>query len=813
MLKLIKFLFWSSISCCLLAIFLVLGAYFTLRPSLPEISLVDEAQLQMPLKILTEDGVLIGEFGEIKRRSLDFADIPPNIKNAFLAAEDDQFFNHQGISYKGLLRSVIRCLSPNGCYGGGGTISMQVVRGYLLTREVTISRKVKEIFLALQLEGEISKEEIFELYINRNFFGNRSYGIEAASNTYFNKSTFELSLSEAATIAAMAQSPSRINAIKAPKRTEQRRNWILSRMLKLRMISKNDYDNAFKTPLAVVKNIDLYQVDGRYLAEKARQDIISRYGLEAYKNGWSVYTTLDSKLQASANKNSFDELLVYDKRHGWDEAENFAYLFNDDEVLFLTDLDINFLEEDIYVSDFYDDNKSLSNQISIIFENFPYYKTHTKGLVISFKDEKLHFIDENLEIHSIIWSDEYRWARKKTSNNQIGPKPQFFSDFLNFGDFIYLRKEDEFFTLDQIPTAETSLISIHPMSGAVKAYVGGANFSKSNFDRVALSYPQSGSSFKPFIYAAALANEYNLFSLVNDAPIAFEDKNLESVWRPENYTGKFYGPTSVRDALIKSLNIVSIKLLREVGIDKAQNYIQNFGYKKSRLPADLSLALGSGNFSPIEMVRAFSVIANGGYLTDPYYISKIEDRNGNIIYSHGDFLNLVDIKEITAFPWLDTLEMNIKRPYFLIEPLFKEDKVIDERIAFLTNDVLKEFMTKGTAGRKAAILNRKDIGGKTGTTNDAVSTWFSGFHEDLATTVWVGTDDFSSLGENEYGSTIALPIWINYMRDALENLEVKERNIPEGVSFVKVNKKTGEIDISLDAQTYFELILDENLED
>ena len=813
MLKLIKFLFWSSISCCLLAIFFIVGAYFILRPSLPEISLVDEAQLQMPLKILTEDGILIGEFGEIKRRSLDFSDIPANIKNAFLAAEDDQFFNHQGISYKGLLRSVIRCLSPNGCYGGGGTISMQVVRGYLLTREVTITRKAKEIFLALQLEGEISKEEIFELYINRNFFGNRSYGIEAASNTYFNKSTFELSLSEAATIAAMAQSPSRINAIKAPKRTEQRRNWILSRMLKLGMISRSDYDNAIKTPIVVVKNIDLYEVDGRYLAEKARQDIISRYGLEAYKNGWSVYTTLDSKLQASANKNSFDELLVYDKRHGWHEAENFAYLFKDNEISFLSNLDINFLQEDIYVSDFYDDSKNLSNQISIIFENFPHYKTHIKGLVISFKDDKLHFIDENLEIHSIVWSDEYEWARKRISNNQRGPKPQFFNEILNFGDFIYLRKEDEFFKLDQIPKAETSLISIHPMSGAVKAYVGGSNFSRSNFDRVALSYPQSGSSFKPFIYAAALENEYNLFSLINDAPIAFEDKNLESVWRPENYTGKFYGPTSLRDALINSLNIVSIKLLREVGIDKAQNYVQNFGYKKSRLPSDLSLALGSGNFSPIEMVRAFSVIANGGYLIDPYYISKIEDRNGNIIYSHEDFLNLLDIKEITAFPWLDTLEMNIKKPYFLIEPLFKEDKVIDERIAFLTNDVLKEFMTKGTAGRKAAILNRKDIGGKTGTTNDAVSTWFSGFHEDLATTVWVGTDDFTSLGENEYGSTIALPIWINYMQDALENLEIKERNIPEGISFVKVNKETGKIDNSLDAQTYFELILDENLED
>ena len=367
MLKLIKFLFWTSISCCLLAIFVVLGAYFSLRPSLPEISLVDEAQLQMPLKVFTEDGILIAEFGEIKRRPLSFEDIPLNIKNAFLAAEDDQFFNHQGISYKGLLRSVIRCLSPDGCSGGGGTISMQVVRGYLLTREVTITRKAKEIFLALQLEGKISKEEIFELYINRNFFGNRSYGIEAASNTYFNKSTLELSLGEAATIAAMAQSPSRINAIKAPKRTEQRRNWILSRMLKLRMISKNDYEDAINTPLEVVKNIDLYEVDGRYLAEKARQDIIARYGLAAYKNGWSIYTTLNSKLQTSANKHSFEELLNYDKRHGWHEANNYAYLFNDEQILSLTDLDINFLQEDISSNIFYDDSANLANQISIIF--------------------------------------------------------------------------------------------------------------------------------------------------------------------------------------------------------------------------------------------------------------------------------------------------------------------------------------------------------------------------------------------------------------------------------------------------------------
>ena len=811
MLKIVKFVFWTSISFCILALFIVIGSFFILKPSLPEISLVDEAQLQMPLKVLTADGKLIGEFGEIKRRPLDFEDIPLNIKNAFLAAEDDQFFNHQGISYKGLIRSVVRCLSPRGCYGGGGTISMQVVRGYLLSREVTITRKAKEIFLAPQLEGELNKEEIFELYINRNFFGNRSYGIEAASNTYFNKNAIELTLAEAATIAAMAQSPSRINAIKAPKRTEQRRNWILSRMLKLRMISKNDFVNAINTPLVVVKNIDLYEVDGRYLAERVRQDIISRYGLTAYKNGWSVHTTLDSKLQNSANKNSFKNLQDYHKRHGWEEVKNYANLFSDEEILSLKNLDIDFLKEAITYSDYYDDDSSLANQINIIFENFAYYKTHEKGLVISFKDDELHFINESLEIDSIIWSDEYEWARKRISINQKGLKPQFFKDFLNIGDFVYFKKENGELVLDQVPSAETSLISIDPVNGSVKAYVGGSSFSKSNFDRVIQSYPQSGSSFKPFIYAAALANEYNAFSLINDAPIAFEDKNLESIWRPENYTGKFYGPTSIRDALIKSINIVSIKLLRELGISNTRDYIQNFGFKKSRLPQDLSLALGSGNFSPLEMVRAFSVIANGGYLVDPYYISKIEDRDGNIIYSHYDFLTQTGIKEIKAFPWLDTMEMNIKKPYFLLKPEFIEEKVIDERIAFLIKDILQEFMTKGTAGRKASILKRKDIAGKTGTTNDAVSTWFSGFHENLATTVWVGTDDFSSLGENEYGSTIALPIWIDYMQDALDDLEILEKKIPEGISFVKVNKKTGSIDNTTNSNTYFELILDENL--
>ena len=813
MLRLVKFLFWISISSCLLAIFIILGSYINLRPSLPEISLVDESQLQIPLKVYTEDKVLIGEFGEIKRRPISFENIPPNIKNAFLAAEDDKFFNHQGISYSGLIRSVLRCLSPQGCVGGGGTISMQVVRGYLLTRDQTITRKVKEIFLALELEGRLSKEEIFELYVNRNFFGNRSYGIEAAANTYFNKSSLDVSLAEAATIAAMAQSPSRINAIKAPERTKQRRNWILSRMLKLRMIKQHQFDNAINSSLDVSKNIDLYDVDGKFLAELARQDIISRYGLKAYKNGWSIFTTINSKSQNNAYLNVLAQLSEYDKRHGWKEAQNFVNIFTKKQLKDLAELNIQFLLDEISDIDSFDNEAYLSNRINVIFEDLPFYSSHSKGIVINFMNDSLYFINEDLKIDSIPWSSEYEWARKRISINELGPKPNSFRDFLKIGDFVYFRKVENYILLDQIPEAESALISMHPVSGAVKAYIGGSNFNKSNFDRARLSYPQSGSSFKPFIYATALAGEYNASSLINDAPIAFEDKNLESVWRPQNYTGKFYGPTSIRDALIRSINIVSIKLLREIGISKSHDFIQKFGFEKSRLPSDLSLALGSGNFSPTEMVRAFSVIANGGYLVDPYYISRIEDRDGNTIYSHNDYSNFKENIKIKAFPWLNTLEMNIKKPYYLINPKLQTDPVIDERVAFLLKDILQEFMQRGSAGRKSSFLKRDDIAGKTGTTNDAVSTWFSGFHEDLVTTVWVGTDDFSSLGENEYGSTIALPIWLDYMNEELNSLEIKEKNIPQGLSFVRVNKKTGKIDTLENDNTYFELFLDENIED
>ena len=809
--KIIKNLFFIGIFVCILSIFLILGTYLAMKPNLPQIKYVDESELQMPLKVYTKDGVLIGEFGEIKRRATSFNDIPENIKNAFLSAEDDNFFNHQGISYSGLIRSFVRCLRPSGCQGGGGTITMQVVRGYLLTPEQTIVRKIKEIFLALELESNIDKEEIFELYVNRIFLGNRSYGIEAAANTYFNKNLSDLTVSESATIAAIAQLPSRINPVKNPRRTLQRRDWILSRMYLLDHIDKNEYLNAISEDIKIAKNINLYDIDAKHLAEYVRQEVINRYGLRAYKEGWSVYTTIDSRSQNSAVKSVLNDLFLYDKRHGWRKSDNYGNLFNNEQERFLKNSDISFLFDDFYFGDIDLDEDNISNKLSNIFESYAFYETHMKALIINVTDDEISFINENFELGSINWSDQYDWAREQISINELGPKPNNFSQILSFGDFIYLKIDNNSYTLDQIPNVESSLISINPNSGDVIAYVGGKNFNESNFDRVRLSFPQTGSSFKPFIYSSSLASGYNLSSLINDAPIVFEDENLESEWRPQNYTGEFYGPISIRDALVKSVNIVSIKLLRELGIENSHEYLNNFGFKKSRLPKDLSLALGSGNFSPAEMVRAYSVIANGGFIPDIHFIDSIKDMDGNNIFSQNEYETQFNNQNISAFPWLDTIEMNAKRPYHVLNPLNNKENVIDERVSFLMADTLKGFMKNGVAGRKSEFLKRDDIGGKTGTTNDSISTWFSGFHKDLVTTVWVGTDDFTSLGEDEYGSTIALPIWLNYMDFKLKSLDISKEEIPENISFVRVNKNTGEIETESSENTYFELFLEENI--
>jgi len=784
--------------------------YLLIKPTLPEINLVDEDVLQIPLKVLTSDGVLIGEFGDQKRRTIEYDQIPQNLKNAFLAAEDDQFFEHGGIRIPSLIRAFYQMIQSGEIVSGGGTITMQVVRGYLLSREQKIIRKIKEIYLAFELEGSATKEEIFSLYLNTIFLGNRSYGVEAAANKYFSKSINELTLAEAALIASSAQLPSRINPIRSPDRSIVRRNWILGRMHKLGYIGRAQFLLAKSEPIKLTQLDSNFSLDGRYIAEITRQAMIERYGLSVYKDGLSVITTIDSSLQQAALESASKNLYIYDKRHGWREPINLLSKISESIFEELQAGNLEILYEESNTSDELGMKQLNISVIRDFFKELVNLDKHSGGIVIDVKPERVLYLNNAFQLESLFWDDAYKWARRKIDINKLGPRPQNFYDILRMGDLIYLSEQNGNYYLDQIPDAEVAFISTDPSNGAIKTYIGGLNFSKSNFDRIKQSYPQAGSSFKPFIYASAFANGYQASDKINDAPIIFEDANLESSWRPENYTGKFYGPIRLREALVQSVNLVSIKLLREMGIPLTKNYLSRFGFPVSRLAPDLSLALGSSSFSPAEMVRAYSIMANSDDPQDLYFIERIEDRNGKIIFQNPQTENKK--KNIDAFPWFQTQLTEEIKPFYLLPPLSKESlEPIDPRVTFITKDILREALSRGSNGRKTQVLRRGDIAGKTGTTNDAISTWFSGFHNDLVSTVWVGTDDFSSLGDNEFGSSIALPTWVDFMKKALTNLPEEDWSMPKGLSYVRVDRETGQPVDENSKNSYFELFFDEEI--
>ncbi len=794
----------------LLSLFLVCGGYFLLKPSLPEINLVDEDVLQIPLKVYSADGVLIGEFGDQKRRTIEFEDIPNNLKNAFLAAEDDQFFQHKGIRVPSLVRAFYQMIRSGEIVSGGGTISMQVVRGYLLSREQKIVRKIKEIYLAFELESFASKQEILSLYLNTIFLGNRSYGVEAAANQYFAKSINDLTLAESALIASSAQLPSRINPIRSPDRALVRRNWILGRMFKLGYIGKAQYLLAKDEPIVLSQLQTRFSLDGRYIAEMARQALIDRYGLSVYKDGLSVYTTIDSKLQQAALDSVSKNLYIYDKRHGWREPVNLSNRIPEIVFTELRNQNTDILYETSNFQDELGMNQLFISIIRDFFENSKNLDKHIGGIVIDVKPERIIYLSNSFKLESLSWSDQYKWARRKINIDKLGPVPLNFYDILRSGDFIHLTNIDGEIYLDQIPEAEAAFISVDPINGAIKSYIGGLNFSKSNFDRVRQSFPQAGSSFKPFIYTSAFANGYNASDKINDAPIFFEDSNLESSWRPENYTGKFYGPIRLREALVQSVNLVSIKLLREMGISNTQAFLTKFGFEKSRLAPDLSLALGSSSFSPAEMVRAYSILANSESPQDPFFIDKILNRNEDVIYQHSYSLEEKNTQDsLDAFPWFQTQIADEIKSFTLLPPLSKISDPIDPRIAFITKDILREALSRGANARRAGVLKRTDIAGKTGTTNNSISTWFSGFHNNLVTTVWIGTDDFSSLGDNEFGSSIALPTWVDFMKTALIDLPNEPWKSPKGLSYIRVDRDTGKPTDQASKNAYFELLLDE----
>jgi len=717
---------------------------------LPDENKIRDIDLQIPLKIFTADKKLIGEFGEKRRTALEFDSIPVHYVNAVLAAEDDDFFSHSGVSYLGLVRSLYRLAVSGRVQGGGSTITMQVAGHYLTSRNINFFRKIKDIFLAYRLEKTYSKEEIFEFYVNRIFFGNRAYGIAAASEVYYGSSIKELNLAQWAMIASLPKAPSSINPLVNPKRALIRRNWVLGRMLKLGFIYQEQYNLAIKAPLTATYHGLVSEVSAPYLAESIRRSMIQEYGLDAYKEGFEVYTTLDSKKQNTANKAIKNGLELYDKRHGFRDPENYLTLFPD----FFFELS---LDERLYFINSNQDEEPLEEALKLL-NGLNNTQSRFPALVVNLNEE-LQVIGFDKTIYSLQWSDALNWARPYINENRRGPRPKGFSDILENGDLVWIQRgvSKESLSLFQIPEAQGALVSLDPKSGAVEAWVGGYDFFLSKFDRVSQSSPLLGSNFKPFLYSAALEDKFTASSLINDAPIVFEDIALEDKWRPRNASGKFYGPTRLREGLLQSRNLVSIRLLRELGVEKARAYAEKFGFEKSRLPADLSLALGTASLSPLKNATAFSVFANGGKKVNSYFINKIVNRNGNIIFQ--------------------------KKPS---QPV----QVIDERAAFIIKDILQEAGRRGTA-KKIKELDREDFSGKTGTTNEAESTWFTGFNDSLVTTVWVGFDQPRSLGNREFGSSVALPIWVDFIKNNLEEIPLNISIPPRGIVAVKIDKITG----------------------
>lgn len=790
------------------------GAHLYLSPTLPSVDSLRDVRLQTPLRIYSNDGKLIGEIGEMRRTPVQYQDIPQAYIDALLSAEDDQFYSHHGVSIKGLMRAFSQILMSGDIQGGGSTITMQVARNFFLTKRQEFKRKFNEILLALRIERELSKEDILELYVNVIFLGNRAYGIQAASQVYYGVTLDKLDVAQLAMIAGLPKAPSTMNPIANPERALQRRNWILSRMHELGKLTDEDYQLAVNAPITASYHGNSLDLSASYVAEMARRKAIDMFGVKAYTDGYRVYTTLDSNLQNSARQAVIDGLLEYDQRHGYRGPEQ--------------QLDVpKVIAERLQPSNEQPDNDSQTieetqpdqliqawhKKLQAALKDVPTYADLEPAAVINLAEKAATVLTKSGEQVQLEWDQGLSSAKPYINVNAVGPAPDKAEDVLALGDVVRLKKAtDGSWQLVQLPAAQAALVSLNPRNGAILALVGGLDFRQSNFNRAVQAKRQTGSNFKPFIYTAALENGFTAASIINDAPIVFDDKQLEAAWRPENSGGNFYGPTRLRKALYLSRNLVSIRILRSMGINKAIEHIDRFRVDPQEVPRDLSLALGSHSMTPFDVAAGYAVFANGGHKIEPYFIERILNYDGNPVYEAMPPTVCHECEKNT-FEFLQAEENPDARPFnepFLFEGdafaisrdlkaklggLEPEDyprapKVVDERVAYIMDSILKDVVKRGTA-TKAKALKRRDLAGKTGTTNDSTDAWFSGYAGDLATTAWIGFDDMSPLGFREFGGTAALPIWMGFMRDALQNRPEIEMPQPPGLVTVRINPETG----------------------
>ena len=791
-------------------IFMVVGmVYLIFSKDLPKIETITEIKLTNPMRIYSADNQLIGLFGTEKRQIVSYEDIPENLKNAIIAAEDGGFFDHSGVEITSLLRAAYGEISGRSL-GGGGTITMQVVRNYVLSFERTYERKLKEIILAWKLEDYLNKEQIFELYFNKAFLGNRNYGFAAAYQYYFGKDFSDASIAESALLAGILQRPSSVNPVRNPIASKKRRDLILGRMLSRQFIDKDQF-NAAKAVVVTGESFGpKITIEAEYIAEKIRAEIINRFGLKAYEEGMNVYTTIDSDMQTNAIKALRTNLYKYDQKYGWREEQvfkdfNFLIMRSAYQKEFFYKFPSKLRYEQIKEENF--------NKVQNLLGNRPTIDDHEPNIVIGIDNTKIQTLDAKLNLNNVYWSNgDYSWARIANSDGTRSPKPVSFRDFLELGSLVYIGEEKGKKILSQIPIAEASLVAVDALDAKLKAYVGGFDFSKSKFDRAANSKLLPGSSIKPFIYACAFENGLNPSTIFIDGPIIFDDDKLEGIWRPRNNSGEFYGPIRLRESLIQSLNIVSIKLVQSLGLTKTLDCFKKYKFQDEMLINDLSIELGTGTLNPLISATQYSSFINSGKHQKIAYIDRIEDVNGQIILDPNNNYSkkVKDFKNV-SFPWLSTEKFDYTGSPMISLDANAHTQVMDERVAFLMSNILKESL-KRNANRRGLNMPIENMGGKTGTTNDATSTWFSGYASHIVASAWVGKDDGSSLGEDEFGSTNALPIWLDFMTLSKNSLTDFEVVVPEGIAAIRIDKESGNVSKSFN-NSYFEYFLEENIDD
>ena len=745
----------------------VLGTYVYLAPSLPGVTILRDVELQVPLKVYSRDGKLIAVYGEKRREPLGVDALPKVLVQAFLAAEDDRFYKHLGVDYQGLMRAAVSVLLTGEKRQGGSTVTMQLARNFFLGNERTYERKLKEIFLALRIEHEFDKDEILELYLNKIYLGNRAYGVGAAAEVYYGHDVNELNLAQVAMIAGLPKAPSRFNPIVNPERAVVRRNYVLGRMRQLDFIDEDLYQDMLKEPVTASLHYPSVDVDAPYIGETVRMQMLETYGEDAYKKGYRVYTTVNSDLQQQAQRALRTGLHAYDRRHGYRGAE--------------FQLEIEYTGEDGAP-----DLEKLDEALEGMRE------TGGQALAVVVRVDPLE-----LELYlgqqqfTTLPIEQAKWARAYVNENVKGGTPETFVGMLAPGDVIRVKSTGPgTWTLSQIPEVEGALVAVNPQNGSILAMEGGYDFNRSNFNRAIQAERQPGSSFKPFIYSAALESGYTPASIVNDAPVVFDDHSLENTWRPKNYSGKFFGPTRLRDALTKSRNMVSIRIMRDVGYRYTAQHITKFGFDSDRLPRNLSLALGSGAVTPLEMAQAYAVFANGGYYIEPYVIERIEDVKGQVVFRSNPLMVCEE----------DCLDLQQQLRASDEEVMMQDDgltpeiriaaRVLPEENAYQMVSMLRDVIQHGT-GRRARQLGRGDLAGKTGTTNEQKDAWFSGFNGDIVAIAWVGFDAYKPLGRREVGSVAALPVWMDFMRFALEGKAENTLKRPETVVIVRIDPATG----------------------